>query len=217
MLSAFAKVAIDTDEARRAFDSQPTLLDAVANGLPLARYQAFLLELYSIVWHFNPVCAVAASRMPDSLRDVRYFLYEHMHEEAGHEIWVMNDLAAVGVPASVLATQRPGPYTQGMIGYNHWSAAQRHPASVLGMMYVLEVIASVYGSPFSTAVRESLKLDGKLGTSFISSHATMDSEHIAELRKVIEKIEAQDAIDAIIESAQFNFHHFGQLFANLPQ
>ena len=216
MQSAFAYVVVNTDEARREFDSQPVLLDAIANGLSLSRYQAFLLELYHVVWHFNPVCAVAASRMPDNLREIRYFLYEHMHEESGHEQWVMNDLAAVGVPTETTLSHRPRTYTLTMLGYNHWSAAQRDPASVLGMMYTLEVVASVYGSLLSSAICESLQLQDDRGTSFIRSHATMDSKHIAELRNVIDKIDSKPAIGSIVESAKVNFHHFGQVFATLP-
>lgn len=216
MSSPFGDLVLRTDEARREFDSQPVLLDAVAKGMSLERYRAFLLELYHVVWHFNPVTAVAASRMPDALRDVRYFLYQHMQEEMGHELWVLNDLEAVGVARSTAETHRPGPYTLGMTGFNYWSAEHRHPASVLGMLYALEVVASVYGGPFSSAIRESLLLDGDAGISFISSHTTMDSEHIADLREIVNQVNDPVAMDAIVESAELNFHHFGRLFACLP-
>lgn len=216
MSSSFASLVLRTDEARREFDSQPVLLDAVARGMSQARYQAFLLELYHIVWHFNPICAVAASRMQDDLRDVRYFLYTHMHEESGHELWVLNDLEAVGVPRERAQAHAAGPYTLAMNGYNYWSAGHRHPASALGMLYALEVVASVYGGPFSSAIRESLFLDGDVGVSFISSHTTMDADHIAELREIVNQVRDEAALEAMVESAQLNFHHFGHVFATLP-
>jgi pyrroloquinoline quinone (PQQ) biosynthesis protein C len=214
--SPYASLVIRTDEARREFDSQPVLLDAVAHGMSLARYQAFLLELYHVVWHFNPVTALAASRTPDSLRELRYFLYEHMHEESGHELWVLNDLEAIGVGRDQALAHAPGPFTLGMTGYNYWAAGHRHPASVLGMFYALEVVASVYGGVFSQAIRESLLLDGDRGISFVSSHASMDADHIAELRTVINQIPDEPALDAITESTLLNFHHFGRIFASLP-
>ena len=216
LASSYTSLILRTDEARREFDSQPVLLDAVAQGMPLARYQAFLLELYHVVWHFNPVTALAASRVPDSLREMRYFLYRHMHEESGHELWVLNDLEALGLSREAALNHAPGPFTLGMTGYNYWAAGQRNPASVLGMFYALEVVASVYGGPFSNAIRESLLLDGERGISFISSHTTMDADHIAELRTVINQIDDPAALDAIVESTQLNFHHFGRIFANLP-
>ena len=211
MLPFFADLVIRTDEARRDFENHPALLDAVANGMTIERYRRFLLELYHVVWHFNPLCASAASRMQDAHREVRYHLYEHMFEESGHEQWVVNDLEAVGVPPEITRGHRPAIYTQGLIGYNHWAAERLHPCSVLGMMYTLEVIASVYGGPFANAVRESLLLEGDRGVSFVSSHATMDTEHMAELRLVLNLLQDDEAREAVVESTMFNFHHFTRI------
>lgn len=102
-----------------------------------------------------------------------------------------------------------------LTGWNHWSAAQKHPASALGMLYALEVVASVYGGTFSGAIRETLLLDGDQGISFINAHSSLDADHIAELREVINGIQDADALDAIVQSAQINFHHFGRLFGSL--
>jgi pyrroloquinoline quinone (PQQ) biosynthesis protein C len=215
MTSFFADLVVRTDEARRAFETHPAVLDAVANGMSLQRYRALLLELYSIVWYFNPISAAAASRVPDTHQQVRYHLYEHMHEEMGHEQWVMNDLEAIGVSPDVVRAHQSLPDTLALNGYNHWAADRRHPCSVLGMMYVLEVIASVYGGSFSDAIRESLLLEGERGVSFISSHATMDAEHMAQLRIVLNTITDDAARDAIVESTIVNFHHFTRIVESI--
>ena len=212
MLPFFADLVVRTDEARRAFETHPTVLDAVAHGMPVERYRRLLLELYSIVWHFNPVCAAAASRVTDQHREVRYHLYDHMHEEKGHEEWVLNDLSAVGVEPQAVHAHVPSVFTLALTGYNYWSADRRHPCSVLGMLYALEVIASVYGGPFASAVKESLLLEGERGVSFISSHATMDAEHMAELRLVLNTVRDDEAREAIVESATTNFHHVTRIF-----
>jgi pyrroloquinoline quinone (PQQ) biosynthesis protein C len=207
----FADLVVRTDEARRAFETHPVVLDAVAHGLPVERYRKLLLELYHVVWHFNPVCAAATSRIPDAQRQVRYFLYEHMHEESGHEVWVRNDLEAVGVGPAATEAHEPGAHTRTLVGYNYWSADRRHPCSVLGMLYTLEVIASVYGGPFAAAIKEALLLEGERGISFINSHATMDAEHMAELRKILNTLDDPVACDAVVESALVNFHHFSRI------
>jgi pyrroloquinoline quinone (PQQ) biosynthesis protein C len=214
MSSVFGQLVIRTDESRRAFETHPVLMEGVSHGLSVERYRALLLELYHVVWHFNPIAAAAASRMPDTLREVRYFLYEHMSEESGHEGWVRNDLEAVGVPPQRTQAYAAGIHTMAMTGYNYWCADRRHPASVLGMFYALEVIASVYGGPFASAIRESLLLDGDHGVSFISSHATLDAEHMAELRTIINRIDAA-ALEAVVESAEVNFHHLTQIIASV--
>jgi len=211
----FADLVARTDEARRDFETNPVVLDAVAHGMPLPRYRALLLELYHLVWHFNPICAAAASRIPDELRQVRYFLYEHMHEESGHEQWVSNDLEAVGVAHAKVLDHQPSVHTLALLGYNYWSADRCNPNSVLGMMYTLEVIASVYGGTFAEAIRQSLLLEGDRGVSFISSHATMDAEHMAELRQILNTISDEAAHEAIVNSTLVNFHYFTRMFESI--
>jgi len=207
----FGDLVMRTDEARRDFETHPVVMDAVAKGLSVERYRALLLELYHVVWHFNPVCAAAASRMDDRFANLRYFLYEHLHEESGHEVWVRNDLEAVGVPPTQTEAHQPGVHTLALNGYNYWAADRRHPASVLGMLYALEVIASVYGGPFASAIQESLLLDGDRGVSFIGSHASMDAKHMAELREVLNTVEDPQAQEAIVESVGLNFHQFTRI------
>lgn len=207
----FADLVVRTDEARRAFETHPVVLDAVAQGMTVERYRTLLLELYHVVWHFNPVSAAAASRLADSHRQVRYFLYEHMQEESGHEEWVRNDLQAVGVEPAVTEAYEPSPFTRALVGYNYWAADRRHPCSVLGMLYTLEVIASVYGGPFASAIKESLLLQGERGVSFINSHATMDAKHMADLRQVLNTLHDEPAREAVVESALLNFHHFTRI------
>ncbi len=211
MLSYFAELVTRTDDDRRAFETNPVVVDAVAQGMPVERYRALLLELYHVVWHFNPVCAAAASRIDDRAQAIRHFLYEHMHEEKGHEDWVLNDLDAIGVAPEATRAHAPSPHTLALNGYNYWAADRRHPCSALGMLYALEVIASVYGGPFAAAIRESLLLEGDRGVSFIDSHATMDAQHMAELRKILNQLPDAAALDAVVEATRVNFHHFTRI------
>jgi pyrroloquinoline quinone (PQQ) biosynthesis protein C len=200
-----------TDEARRAFETNPRILQIVAAGLSVERYRKLLLELYHVVWHFNPTCAAAASRMGDQHSEIRYFLYDHMMEEKGHEEWVVNDLEVVGAGRKDVAGHRPSNALLALNGYNYWAADRRNPCSVLGMVYALEVIASVYGGPIAAAIKESLMLEDDRGISFISSHVTMDAEHMAELRVVLNKLHDEDSKDAVVESTIFNFEQFTRL------
>jgi len=143
---------------------------------------------------------------------VQQYLYQHMLDEAGHEQWVLNDLEAIGVDRPKAISHPPSCYTLALTGFNYWSADRRHPCSALGMVYALEVIASVYGGPFSAAMRESLLLSGDAGVSFIASHATMDAEHMVHLKQVLDTVQDRTAQEAIEESALLNFHHFTRLF-----
>lgn len=210
-MNFFLALVTQTDEARRAFESHPVVMDGVAHGLSQERYQHFLLELYHVVWHFNPVSAAAASRLADSHRQVRYYLYQHMQEEKGHEDWVLNDLAAVGVDRTTALAYAPSAHTLALTGYNYWAADRKHPCSVLGMLYTLEVIASVYGGAFANAIKDSLLLQGEHGVSFINSHATLDAEHMKNLREVANTLTDAESQASVVESALVNFHHFTRI------
>ena len=96
-------------------------------------------------------------------------------------------------------------------GYNYWAADRRHPCSVLGMLYALEVVASVYGGQMTSAISESLLLQGDRGISFISSHATLDAEHMADLRVILNTLDDDAAKEAIVECTVFNFQQFGRV------
>jgi pyrroloquinoline quinone (PQQ) biosynthesis protein C len=213
MTNFFVELVTTTDEARRNFENHPVALDAVASGLSVERYRRLLLELYQVVWHFNPICAAAASRLQDEHKQVRHFLYDHMKEESGHEEWVRNDLLAIGVSALTLEAHQPTHSTLAMVGYNSWSADRRHPCAVLGMMYALEVIASVYGGLLATAVRDSLLLASDQGTSFLSSHASLDTKHMLDLRLILNTVEERSARAAIVESTNINFELVTRIFA----
>jgi pyrroloquinoline quinone (PQQ) biosynthesis protein C len=192
------------------------VLGVMADGMALPRYQRFLLELYHIVWYFNPICAAAASRVTDTHRAVRLHLYRHMEEEKGHEDWVLQDMLALalGLTEGEVRGRSPGVHTSALVGFNYFGADRGHPCSVLGMLYALEVIASVYGAPFSNVIRERLLIDGDRGVSFIESHATLDAEHMAELREVLLALDDAPSQDAVVVSACVNFHHFTQILAS---
>ena len=73
--------------------------------------------------------------MGDAQKQVRYFLYDHMNEEKGHEQWVINDLEAMGVEVEQVLAYKPTEFMLALNGYNYWAADRRHPCSVLGMLF----------------------------------------------------------------------------------
>jgi len=208
-------LVLATDESRRSFQLNPVVVDAIAQGLSRERYTQFLLELRHVVWHFNPICALAASRLGDEFREVRYFLYNHIVEEMGHEVWVENDLRAIGTSDEEIRQHRGSAFARTLVGYNYHAADRVHPCSALGMLYALEAIAASYGGPFADSVQERLFLDGDAGVSFVRSHSELDAEHADELSTLLATITDPAAQAAIVESAETNFHHFEQIIARV--
>ena len=214
-MSFFITLIETTDASRRDLEAQPKIHSMIHHGLTLAEYRAFLHDLYHIVWHFCPIMAVAASRLGDDLKNVRYELYERIEEEKGHEEWVLDDIVAMDAGAKGVAVPAPSASVQAMIGYNYYAADRLHPCSVLGMLYVLEVIASVYGGKVADSIARALGRDVDAGGfRFLSSHATMDADHMAKMNVLLKTIRDPAAQAAVIASTRVNFHQFAQLFGD---
>ena len=213
-MSFFITLVENSDASRRAIETSPRVHSMIHKGLTLAEYRAFLRDLYHVVWHFCPIMAAAAARCGDSLKNIRYDLYHRIEEEKGHEDWVLEDIVAIGGDAKVQSATPSAPVLA-MIGYNYYAAERVHPCSVLGMLYVLEVVASVYGGTASDSIARAIGRDpGKGGFRFLSSHATMDADHLAQLNVLLKTIDDPAAQAAVISSTQVNFHQFGQLFSD---
>ena len=203
-----------TDASRRELETIPKVHSMIHHGLPLAEYRAFLHDLYHIVWHFCPVMAVAAARCDDRFRNVRYDLYERIGEEKGHEAWVLEDIGAMGGDVSGARANPPSAPVQAMIAFNYFGAERDHPCSVLGMLYMLEVVSSVYGGRVSDSIARAVgrDVDGG-GFKFLTSHAAMDLDHMAKLNKLVKTIDDPEAQAAIVNSTRVNFYQFGRMFS----
>jgi pyrroloquinoline quinone (PQQ) biosynthesis protein C len=211
--SFFITLVEMTDSSRRDLEMIPKVHSMIHHGLTLAEYRAFLHDLYHIVWHFCPIMAVAAARCSDRFRDIRYDLYQRIQEEKEHEAWVLEDIEAVGGDVPSVRANPPSAPVQAMIAFNYYGAERVHPCSVLGMLYMLEVVSSVYGGRVSDSIARVLGRDvDASGFKFLSSHATMDVDHMQRLNRLVKTIGDAEAQDAIINSTRVNFYQFGSMF-----
>ncbi len=212
-MSFFITLVEMTDANRRELETVPKVHSMIHHGLALAEYRAFLHDLYHIVWHFCPTMAAAAARCDDRNRDVRFELYERISEEKGHEAWVLEDIEAVGGDVRGAGRNPPSAPVQAMIAFNYFSAERVHPCSVLGMLYMLEVVSSVYGGRVADSIARKLGRDVDAGGfKFLSSHATMDVDHMAKLNKLVKTIDDPVAQEAIVNSTRVNFFQFCRMF-----
>jgi pyrroloquinoline quinone (PQQ) biosynthesis protein C len=214
-MSFFITLVELTDASRRELETIPKVHAMVHHGLTLPEYKAFLHDLYHIVWHFCPVMAAAAARCSDRFRGVRYELYERIQEEKGHEAWVLEDVEAVGGEVPSVKASPPSAPVQAMIAFNYYGAERVHPCSVLGMLYMLEVVSSVYGGRVSDSISRKLGRDVDAGGfKFLSSHAAMDLDHMAKLNRLVKTIDEPAAQEAIVNSTRVNFYQFGRMFGD---
>lgn len=170
-------------------------------------YRRFLLDLYHVVKHFCPVMAAALSRCTRAEEDLRRHLYESLADERDHEVLVEEDLEDLLEGPGQPELHRPSPPVRAMIGANYWYGDRGNPWGVVGMLYVLEFIASCYAGTLADSLAESIP-----GSSscfrFLASHSSLDQLHVANLHALLDKITDNGAQEAIFLSTELNFYLF---------
>ena len=203
-----------TDDHLQALEAHPVMQAMLAGQVSQGAYADFLVRLYPIVSNFCPMMAAAIGVCADRLPELRRFLYEHVQEERGHENMVLNDLRAIGMAdAARVPRRRPVPPAQALLAFNYHGIATEHPGVVLGMVYVLEILSSLYGGKVAQALSRSMGLPLSSGFSFLDSHASLDEDHMAALRKLLLHDDCTDAHQCILNSIDVNFHLFTDLMA----
>jgi len=140
-------------------------------------------------------------------------LYQRIEEEKGHEAWVLEDIETMGGDVAGARVNPPSAPVQALIAFNYYAAERQHPCSVLGMLYMLEVVSSVYAGRVSDSIAHAIgrNVEGG-GFKFLSSHSSMDQDHVAKLNVLLKTIEGRDAQEAIVNSTRVNFFQFGLMF-----
>jgi pyrroloquinoline quinone (PQQ) biosynthesis protein C len=211
-MSFFIQLLEMTDASRRDLEALPKVHSLIHHGLSLKEYQAFLHDIYHIVLHFCPIMHAASARCAD-FPGVRAELEERIEEERGHEAWVLEDIDALGGDVSGAKSNLPSSPVQAMIAFNYDGAERGHPCSVLGMLYTLEVVSSVYGGRVADSIARAIDRrveDG--GFKFLVSHTSMDAEHMAKLNLLVRTIADSQAQSAIVNATRVNFFQFGRMF-----
>ncbi|MDB5764843.1 MAG: hypothetical protein JWQ21_3838 [Herminiimonas sp.] len=207
-MSFFIQLLETTDANRCELEGLQKIQDMLNGKMTREEYKTFLIDLYHIVWHFCPIMAAAASRCPDEFVEVRYHLYHNIDEEKGHEKMVLNDLEVFGVDAAAVKASQPSYAVQTLIAYNYYASERIHPCCVVGMLYALELISSVYSGQLATSISLGLDMPLPQGFSFLDSHSAMDLDHVAELRELLQTIEDPSIQDIIINAIKVNFYLF---------
>ena len=213
-MSLSSELVAITDDHLQAIEAHPVMQAMLAGQVGQQAYADFLVRLYPVVSHFCPMMAAALGVCADRLPELRRFLYEHVQEERGHEHMVLNDLRALGMTdAARVARRRPVPPAQALLAFNYHGIVSEHPGCVLGMIYVLEILSSLYGGKVAQALSRSMGLPLSSGFTFLDSHASLDEDHMAELRKLLQQQDCNEAQHCILNSVDVNFHLFASLLS----
>jgi pyrroloquinoline quinone (PQQ) biosynthesis protein C len=212
-MSFYEQLIAETAESRDAFLSIPLVRSTIRNGASRKLYLDFLAEAFHHVKHTFPLLALAASRTPDQ----RYqdALVEYMEEERGHEKWILNDIRAVGGDADRVRDGQGGPACRIMVAYAYYAIEHISPYAFLGSVHVLEGISVLLADQVADAMKASLGLESDTGFTYLRTHGSLDTEHVAFFRTLVDGFSDRKTQRIIIDNARIFYRLYGSIFHDL--
>jgi pyrroloquinoline quinone (PQQ) biosynthesis protein C len=158
---------------------------SVLAGTPdLALYARYLTNVFHYACHSAEVIALAGARCARSHAELSRYLLHHAEEEMGHELWALEDLAALGVDVAQVRDTRPVPACAAMIAFEYYVAGRTNPVGLFGWLYVLEALGDDLGKRVAAGLHGALGSTNR-GIKFVAGHGVADHDHTADLTRVI--------------------------------
>ncbi|MEU4408691.1 iron-containing redox enzyme family protein [Streptosporangium sp. NPDC023963] len=163
---------------------------------PRRRYRDYLCAMHMVIRASVPLLRVAAARSAElGETELAGYLDRHAEEEAGHDDWLLEDLALIDPSAEDALRGTPPPSVAGLVGAQYYWVLHHHPVALLGYIAVLE------GEAPSPALLEHLERStGHPRAAFrtLWRHAALDPGHREDLDRMLDGLpavrERQDAV-----------------------
>jgi hypothetical protein len=204
-----------TAAARQHLLATPIIQGCLRGEVSLPSYLAFLSEAYHHVRHTVPLLQATQAALPPHHAWLREPLDEYIDEEAGHDEWILGDIAACGGDAEVVRYGPPGHATEVMVAYAYDTIARGNPLGFFGMVHVLEGTSVSLALMAADAIQKPLRLPDA-AFSYLRSHGTLDLQHTAHFALLMDRIDDGQDQAAIVHAARSFFHLYGEVFRSLP-
>lgn len=149
-----------------------------------ASYIRFLRATHVYLRASVPLMEAAIER---ASADPRYryvipYLTQHITEEAGHDVWLLEDIASVGYSCDT-ASEELIPELAEIVGTQYFHVNHGNLWLFFGYMYALET-----GSPSGRLIDELKLTTGLPSSAFrtLVEHQELDGDHSAELAELID-------------------------------
>ena len=205
----------ETAPDRATLTSAPIIQGTLRGEVSVASYRAFLTEAYHHVRHTVPLLKACRARLPSRLAWMEPALDEYIEEEAGHDEWILADIAACGGDAEAVRRGSPSPATELMVSYAYDTIERGNPIGFLGMVHVLE------GTSVALALLAADRIQDHLGLpanafSYLRSHGTLDQEHTKHLARLLDTLDDASDRAAVTHAARMFYRLYGDVFRGLP-
>mgnify|MGYP006171187003 CR=1 FL=1 len=214
-MSFFDTLQMQTSQERQALFAVPIIRDALAGHVSLDSYVAFLTQAYHHVRHTVPLMMACGARLPSRLEWLRGAVCEYIEEEYGHEQWILNDIDACGGNWEAVRDGRPAMAIELMVAYLYDLIARGNPVGLFGMVNVLEGTSIALATQVAGVIQDKLQLPNK-AFSYLSSHGSLDLEHIEFFKKLMNQLDNDDDKAAVVHTAKVVYRLYGDMFRSLP-
>jgi hypothetical protein len=154
-------------------------------------YPAYLTIWHGIVRSAVPLIEAARDRARtlapgDEVAAMLVPYFEHHGpEEAGHDVWLLEDLEALGGDREAALRRIPSPRVATLVGAQYYWLRHAHPVSLLGHMAVVEG----YSPPPGFADRlQALTGHPREAFRAIRRHERLDVKHKRELYELVDRL-----------------------------
>ncbi|MGY2185095.1 hypothetical protein D3C81_56630 [compost metagenome] len=215
-MSFFDSLQEATQQERLELFNLPVIRDALEGDVSLESYRAFLAQAYYHVRHTVPLMMACGARLPLRLEWLREAVRDYIEDEYGHEQWVLNDIHACGGDRDVVRDGHPSLPIELMVSFLYDLIARDNPVGLFGMVNVLEGTSIALATHAAGSIRERLGLP-ESAFSYLSSHGSLDVEHMQTYRRLMDKLEDLDDQAAVIHASKVVYRLYTDMFRGLPR
>jgi pyrroloquinoline quinone (PQQ) biosynthesis protein C len=205
-----------TAKARDGLLAAPIIQRALTGAVTRELYIAFLTQAYHHVRHTVPLMMAVGSRLTPEYEWLRKEIVHYTEEEIGHEVWILNDIAAAGGNREQVVASEPAIETEAMVAYAYDIAQRRNPIGFFGMVFVLEGTSIALALNAAQSIQTSISLPDR-AFSYLRSHGKLDQEHIHHLAGIVNRLDAPADVQAIARCAEAMFWLYGNIFRSLDR
>lgn len=215
-MAFFDTLQQQTTQEREALFAVPVIREALAGQVSLDSYIAFLSQAYHHVRHTVPLMMACGARLPSRLEWLRGAVCEYIEEEYGHEQWILNDIKACGGDWEGVRDGRPSLSIELMVAYLYDLIARGNPVGLFGMVNVLEGTSIALATQAAGTIQSTLALPDK-AFSYLSSHGTLDQDHMVTYRNLMDRLDDPADQQAVIHAAKVVYRLYTGMFESLPR
>ena len=214
-MSFYDELVTATEAERLAFLQIPAVAQGLQGSIPLSSYIAFLTQAYYHVRHTVPLLMNCGGALPQEKEWLRVAIGEYIEEEMGHQEWILNDIEAAGGDREQVRNGAPDFTTEMMVAYAYDTIQRHNPVGFFGMVFVLEGTSVALATNAATIIQEKLNLPAS-AFSYLSSHGSLDQDHIQFFESLMNKLESDDDKQAVLHAASRFYQLYGNIFRSLP-